>query len=229
MSFTLEKVVPWGRSFAEYVAMFSLADPDLEKGILGCGDGPAGFNAELTRRGGTVVSTDPIYRFSPEEIKVRIDATSAEILQQTGENREEFVWERIKTVEELGEIRRRAMAEFLADFAAGVAAGRYLDAELPFLPFPDKKFDLALCSHLLFLYSEQLSFDFHLRAIGELCRVAHEVRIFPLLELGAKKSRHLDGVVAALAEKGCDCTIEPVEYEFQRGGNRMLRLRMNLE
>lgn len=35
MSFTLEKVVPWGRSFDEYAAMFSLSNADLDKRILG--------------------------------------------------------------------------------------------------------------------------------------------------------------------------------------------------
>ncbi|WP_216593342.1 hypothetical protein [Cyanobium gracile] len=49
--FTLEQIVPWGRSFEEYVAMFSLADSDLAGRILGCGDGPAGFNAEASRQG----------------------------------------------------------------------------------------------------------------------------------------------------------------------------------
>ncbi len=35
MSFTLEKVVPWVRSFDEYAAMFSLSNADLDKRILG--------------------------------------------------------------------------------------------------------------------------------------------------------------------------------------------------
>ncbi|MEJ2690734.1 MAG: SAM-dependent methyltransferase, partial [Deltaproteobacteria bacterium] len=52
MSFTLEKVVPWGRSFAEYAAMFALSKADLQGRILGCGDGPASFNASLSRQGG---------------------------------------------------------------------------------------------------------------------------------------------------------------------------------
>lgn len=47
-----------------------------------------------------------------------------------------------------------------------------------------RSFDLAVCSHLLFLYSEHLSEDFHVESIKELCRVAGEARIFPLLELG---------------------------------------------
>lgn len=55
MAFTLKNIVPW-RSFDEYVAMFALTDEDLRKNILGCGDGPADFNAEITKRGGKIVS-----------------------------------------------------------------------------------------------------------------------------------------------------------------------------
>jgi hypothetical protein len=35
MAFTLDKIVPWGRSFAEYAAMFDLLPDDLVKHILG--------------------------------------------------------------------------------------------------------------------------------------------------------------------------------------------------
>ena len=44
--FTLDSVVPWGRSFDEYCAMFDLSDRDLDLKILDCGGGPASFNAE---------------------------------------------------------------------------------------------------------------------------------------------------------------------------------------
>jgi len=75
MGFTLDKVVPWGRSYEEYVAMFGLTEADLTLRILGCGDGPAGFNAELTRRARTVVSVDPLYRFDASQIRGRIHET----------------------------------------------------------------------------------------------------------------------------------------------------------
>jgi len=52
MGLALENVVPWGRSYAEYLRMFSLTEKELSVHILGCGDGPAAFNATLTRRGG---------------------------------------------------------------------------------------------------------------------------------------------------------------------------------
>lgn len=222
MGFTLEKVVPWGRSFDEYVAMFSLTEGDLRKSILGCGDGPAAFNAELTKRGGRVVSADPVYRFSVAGISARIAATYDKVMEQTRANRGEFVWKNIKSVEELGRVRMAAMESFLADFPQG--AGRYIAAELPSLPFHDREFELALCSHFLFLYSEQYPAEFHIRAIQELCRVADEVRIFPLLELGARKSRHLGRVVGELEQSGYSCAVEKVPYEFQKGGNQMLKV-----
>lgn len=70
MTFTLDQIVPWGRSFDEYVSMFALTDADLTGRILGCGDGPAGFNAEATRRGCRVISCDPLYRCSASTIEV---------------------------------------------------------------------------------------------------------------------------------------------------------------
>lgn len=183
----MEKVVPWGRSCDEYLAMFALSEEELRGRLLGCGDGPASFNCMMTRRGGHVVSVDPIYRFSADEIRNRIDETYEEVMEQTRKNKNEFVWGRILSVEELGKVRMAAMNDFLSDYAAGLREGRYVDASLPTLPFEDGEFDIALCSHFLFLYSEHLSEDFHVRSIEELCRVASEARIFPLLELGAKK------------------------------------------
>ena len=38
MTLKYDEIVPWGRSFDEYVAMFSLTKADLAEGILGCAD-----------------------------------------------------------------------------------------------------------------------------------------------------------------------------------------------
>lgn len=224
MSFKLEHIVPWGRSFDEYVAMFALSDTDLRLKILGCGDGPASFNTLLTRRGGRAVSVDPLYRFSLNDIRKRINDTYADVMEQTKKNKHQFIWTTIKSVDELGRIRTAAMEKFLSDYPQGLEQRRYVEGELPHLPFTDGKFDLAVCSHLLFLYSEQLSEDFHVASIRELCRVADEVRVFPLLELGAKRSRHLQGVVDRLSIRGYSATICPVSYQFQRGGNQMMKI-----
>ena len=119
MAFTLDKIVPWGRSFEEYVAMFALSREDLGKRILGCGDGPASFNSMLTKQGGYVISADPLYRFSAADIGRRIDETYEEFIKQTRNNKDEFVWQHIPSVEELGRVRMEAMKVFLSDYPAG--------------------------------------------------------------------------------------------------------------
>ena len=95
---------------------------------------------------------------------------------------------------------------------------------LPSIPFMDKAHELALCSHFLFLYSEQFDLVFHLKSIQELCRVADEVRIFPLLEISGRPSRHLNAVLAWLKRQNYKAELESVKYEFQKGANQMLRI-----
>ena len=224
MSFTLENVVPWGRSFEEYVSMFKLTSFDLQRKILGCGDGPASFNSIMKKEGKPITSIDPIYQFATNEIEGRISETYKEILGQLEKNQKDYIWDTIKSAKELGQIRMAAMQEFLADFDLGKSEGRYVQGELPALPFKENKFDLALCSHLLFLYSEQLTLEFHKLAISEICRVAKEVRIFPLVTLAGNKSEYFKDIENYLKDQGHKTSVETVQYEFQRGGNEMMKI-----
>jgi hypothetical protein len=223
--FTLDAVVPWGRSFDEYRRMFALGDADLWSRILGCADGPASFNAEATRQGLRVVSCDPLYRFDAPAIRARIAAIFDEMVAQTRQNAAGFVWdEAIPSVDALARIRAAAMDRFLDDYDAGRGERRYVDAELPSLPFADGEFDLVVCSHFLFLYTKQLSAEFHIASARELRRVAREVRIFPLVALGGAPSERVEPVMDAMRRDGFDVSIETVPYEFQRGANRMMRI-----
>jgi hypothetical protein len=225
MAFQLDQIVPWGRSFDEYVRMFSLTDDDLKNRILGCGDGPACFNATMHRMGNNVVSVDPLYQFSAEQIRGRVLEVYPTILEQLVANQSAYVWTTISSTEDLGRIRSEAMEEFLADYELGQIEGRYVPHGLPELPFADRQFDLALCSHLLFTYSGQLSAEFHCRAALEMRRVAKEVRVFPLLDHGGQPSPHLESVCRVLNENGHHVEVERVDYEFQRGSKEMLRIR----
>lgn len=222
---TLDQVVPWGRSFDEYRRMFAMSDADLSGRILGCGDGPASFNAAATRRGLRVTSCDPVYRWDAAALRARIDQAYGEMLDQVRRNQHQFVWDSIPSVEELGRVRMAAMSEFIADYPDGRREGRYVDAALPSLPFRDGEFDLALCSHLLFLYSDHLGEALHHASVLELGRVATEVRVFPLLALGGTPSPFVDGCADLLRENGYEVAVERVAYEFQRGGNLMIRFR----
>jgi SAM-dependent methyltransferase len=220
----LEEVVPWGRSLTEYQLMFDLSEQDLNSKILGCGDGPASFNAEMTARGHSVVSIDPIYQFSGVQIEQRVRDTYETVISQLKQNPSRYIWQNFRDADELGAARIRAMEKFLLDYEAGTAAGRYLHQSLPNLEFADDQFDLCVCSHLLFLYSEQLSLDFHLAAIDELLRISLEVRIFPLLKLDCEPSPYLELVMEKLLAQGYVVQVKTVAYEFQKGANKMLNI-----
>lgn len=224
MGLTLQNIVPWGRSLHEYTQMFQLEARDLARAILDCGSGPASFNAEATRQGCSVMSCDPIYQFGAEAIAQRIQETYDVIVSGVEAHRDAYVWDAIRSPQHLGEVRLQAMERFLADFPLGQAAGRYRTDALPSLSFGDRQFDLALCSHLLFSYSDHLPLAFHQAAIAELLRVAAEVRIFPVLTLDGRRSPWLDPVIESCAQQGYAVSLKKVSYEFQRGGNEMLRL-----
>lgn len=224
MPVLLKEVIPLGRTLREYELMFALTEADKQRKILGCGDGPASFNAEWTGLGGSVLSVDPVYEFSGAQIKERFDAVIDEIIENVAKTPERWVWEFQQNPHGLRLNREAAMNRFLADYEAGKAEGRYVVGELPTLPFADGAFDLALCSHLLFLYAHLLPLEFHLMSLLELSRVATEVRVFPLLDMMGNPSEYLDTLQLALEHAGIETEIVQVKYEFQKGGNQMLRL-----
>jgi hypothetical protein len=220
----LADVIPWGRSLDEYRSMFRLSEADLSGRILGCGDGPASFNSEATTAGHRIVSCDPIYQFDGHEIERRVRDCYPVMIAQVRLKPDNFRWELFRDPDQLVEYRLTAMSRFLADYEAGRAAGRYVAAALPRLPFADGEFDLALCSHFLFLYSQQFDDQFHRAGITELLRVAREVRIFPLLDLDCRRSGHVEPLRGYFAGAGQQVDIVAVPYEFQRGGNEMMRI-----
>ena len=217
MAIKYESVVPWGRSYEEYLKMFALEEADLRKTILGCGDGPASFNRAMTEKGRKVISVDPIYEFNAEQLRERIKATYDTVIEQTRQNKDKFVWTNIRDVHELGEIRMTAMTAFLEDYEKGKKEGRYICAMLPTLPFEEEQFELALSSHFLFLYSDNLSLEFHIQAIDEMLRVAQEVRVFPILDANAKRSDYVDEVIKRYSGFGHMIEEVLVEDEVQCG------------
>ncbi|HUI28985.1 MAG TPA: hypothetical protein VLX91_02120 [Candidatus Acidoferrales bacterium] len=94
MPINLNEIIPLGRRASEYIGMFGLTEK--KQRILDCGGGPSSFNAEMNALGNTVISADPSYRCSKEDIKQRFDATFEDIMCQTEKSRENFVWETIK-------------------------------------------------------------------------------------------------------------------------------------
>ncbi|MDE7362919.1 MAG: class I SAM-dependent methyltransferase [Oscillospiraceae bacterium] len=221
MAFKLSGVVPWGRNLREYRDMFRLTEDDLQKRIAGFGDGPASFNRELTEHGGSVISFDPIYQFTKEDIEKRIGEVRVEVMEQMWQNKDNYVWTRIKSLDELENLRMSAMNRFLEDYGKGRAEGRYVYHELPDkLPFEDDHFDIGLSSHFLLMYTA-LGYDFHIKAMAEMLRVCKQIRIFPIVDLDANKTELVDSVIGHFREN-YRVDIVDTDYEFQKGDNKML-------
>ncbi|WP_299413988.1 SAM-dependent methyltransferase [Acaryochloris sp. IP29b_bin.148] len=225
MAMQLDSVVPFGRSQDEYIKMFNLTAADLERSILGVGDGPASFNAESTALGSQITSIDPIYELSGPQIQQRFEAVLDGIMDQIKATPEDWVWSYHSSPEDLRHNRIKTMQTFLQDYERGKQEGRYQTAALPTLPFPDQTFELALCSHFLFLYSKHYDAAFHQTSIRELLQISTEVRIFPLLTLMLEPSPYLPPVIQACQDGGYVTAIETVGYELQKGGNQMLVIR----
>jgi hypothetical protein len=224
MAFELNTVVPWGRTLEEYESMFMLDINDLNKKIIGFGDGPASFNVQMSELGKKVVSLDPIYQFTTDQIRKRIDETSLQVIKQVEENKDIFIWDSIKDIDHLKKIRIGAMQRFLDDFQKGVKESRYITHSLPDkTTFANDEYDLGLSSHFLMLYSG-LGLDFHKAALAEMMRMCLEVRIFPIITLNAEVPDFFFALLEFL-NLNYEMGVKKVPYEFQKGGNEMLIVR----
>lgn len=194
----------------------------LPGSVLDCCAGGSGFVAEAVARGTDAVAADPAYEMTDGDLADLVHRSQHAGTGIVDEHPDRFVWHWYGSKERRDEMRATATESFLADRRRH--AERYVAASLPELPFEDHRFDLALCSHLLFTWSNQLDADWHLAALRELARVARgEIRVFPLVGQGpGEPVPFLDDVRRRLDENGLPSETRQVPYEFQRDADRML-------
>lgn len=216
----MPKVLVTSRSYAEYEAMFDLSE--LPDSVLDCCAGGASFTAEAAARGVNAVAVDPAYEMPTAELVDTVRRSLPAGAQIVDQHAASFVWTWYGDPARKDEMRIEAADRFLQDVS--VAPERYVAGSLPELPFEDEQFDLVLCSHLLFTWSDKYDQDWHLAALKELVRVSRsEVRIFPLVQQGAGEPvLYLPDLLKALSPVRSE--IRKVPYEFQVGADQMLVL-----
>lgn len=212
------------RSYEEYRSMFDLADGDLDGGVVDVSAGGSSFVAECGRRGLWALAVDPVYAEPLGSLAEAVRAAVTHGHDIIAANPDRFVWSYYGDIEQHRRVRERAGATFLAD--RETPAGRYVAGSLPHLPLRDRTFDLVVCSHLLFTWSDRFDAGWHRAALRELVRVARrEVRIFPLVTAGTGEAvGFLPDVVAHVQADGVRAEFRRVPYEFQRGADTMLVL-----
>lgn len=201
--------------------MFDLGPAELSGSILDCSAGVSGFTAEAARRGTRTVAVDPAYALARAELAMlgKADLTRGSAIAAEHPDRFTYAW--YGDPERRLSMRSRALAQFLLDLATHPA--RYVAGQLPQLPFRDRAFDLAVCSHLLFTWADQLGIEWHRAAILELTRVAGEVRVFPTVMQGpGAPVPFWDELMAQLAGAQLTAKTRSVPYQFQVGADQML-------
>jgi SAM-dependent methyltransferase len=217
-------VLVTSRWFLEHQAVFALTPADLAGRILDCSAGASGFAAAASASGGRVTAVDPAYGTDREILLTEASASSAQGDAIVTDNEDRFIWTWYGSRGRRDELRRDALAAFTADLQAHPET--YVPGALPELPFGNDAFDLALCSHLLFTWSDVFDEEWHDRALLELLRVASEVRVFPLVVQGTENPvPFLPRVLDRLRGHGYRVEVTGVPYEFQRGANEMLTLK----
>jgi hypothetical protein len=215
----------WSHSLKNYVLMFDLTSEEFCHPILDVAAGPSSFNVEMKRQGYKVVSSDPLYATSPDMIDIVTNNLINNLSEQIKSNPDRFHWgEEFSNPSEL-ERQQRAMAEiFCHDYERGLKEKRYTADALPNLHFDDFQFSLALCANFIFDGPYANDLIFQMDSIHEMCRVAKEVRIYPLLDRSGQISPHLGPIIAELQMKDYGVEVREVPYQFVRHGNAMLRV-----
>lgn len=215
----------FGRSYYEIISCFGLDDSSLTgKSILDCPAGPSSFAAEANDRGIAVTAFDPMFYRGYDALKTLAKSDYEAMFAKVRAKPELFVKRTFDSIEAAEKDRYGALDLFLKDYAKNYPLGRYVSGKLPCLEFADDSFDMVLCGHLLFLYS--FDFDFHLKSVLEMCRVAREeVRIHPVVGIGGRESPMLRPLIEVLELKGFTVEVETVDHEFFQGSNRTLRIR----
>lgn len=218
---TKTPLVPsWVHTLDDYRLMFGLSESDLTRSILDYPAGVSSFNAEMRNFGHRVTSGDSHYNLKPLDMSKYVDNIILKLATQLDHYSDRIQEEGEKTLENILNAWNQSAQAFLADYSQGQLEGRYRYATPPKLPFGDFEFDLALCPDLLFRSKPNLSDQI----ITELCRVAHEVRVFPLLNEQNEISDILGPIMLKLQENNYGVEVREVPYQLQKGSNAMLRI-----
>jgi hypothetical protein len=220
----LDKVVLLGRTLDEYRRYFAL---DLEmlrgRSILDVASGVSSFTAEARRLGLDVIACDPIYELAAADIRHRCGPDLDHVVNAVRDLKT-YNWHFYESPERLRGFRERAYQTFLEDYAMRRGV-RYVAGGLPELPFADGQFDLTLVSYLLFVYEDQLGYEFHRRSVLELMRVTRgEARVYPTVTFEAVPSMHLARLQEDPELRHLGFEVVRTDFEFLRNSKCFLRI-----
>ena len=205
--------------------MFNLTDADLARSIINYPNGISSFNTQMHQLGHTVISGDPNYHLSLDDMREHAEQTYRQSVDYLKQHSAQLQHNDQQTIDRILASFAHHHEQFLQDYEQGRRQQRYQAMQLPNLDFNDRQFDLALACHLFFHHGQHRDSSL-IESIHALCRVALEVRIFPLLNQHGEISDELGSVLFDLQQHNYGIEIKQVAYETIKGGNAMLRIQI---
>lgn len=213
----------WVYNLADYRQMFDLTDADLQLKILDYPGGISSVNAELSQINGSVVSGDQFYEHENKSIKDYADKILQQNISHLHNHKAILQQSSEQATEQLIAQWAERKAQFLTHFNADKNKNHYKNMRMPVLPLENHEFQLALCSDLLFHTQGREGYSPE-QLIEELCRVALEVRVYPLLNENGAIAPTLGPVMLHLQEHDFGVEVRSIAYHELSGGNAMLRI-----
>lgn len=221
----LNDVVLIGRTMAEYLRIFALDESFKSERILDAASGICSFTAEANALSWNVTASDRVYQFDADTIEEKCRQDLAEVTEKLVPIKDRYVWDFFPNIPALRQQREKAYTRFLDDYRQ-YGHERYHIVTYPQSHFSDNQFTVTLVSHFLFLYEDQLDYEFHKATIQELLRITQkEVRLFPIVNLRNERCIHLTRMMADPDFDSVTFNIESVDYEFLRNANEVLIIR----
>lgn len=232
-NFAFDEVLFLGRDFTEYQKMFNLNPSQLKgKRVLDCAAGPSSFAIEASMYDINVISCDPMYGASSDELAQRCRTDFEKVGERQA--RASHLFHDYALSSQFKDRKKKSRDLFIRDYALGAKQARYVHGQLPSLPFENDSFDLVLCANFLFLYTPLetggmlnaalFDYDFHVKALTELVRISNdEIRIYPIQ--GPHKEQHHNYIQDLMHEKtldGLNFSFEPVTYRDIRNAHELL-------
>lgn len=193
----------WIYSLDDYRQIFALNEQELHKRILDYPGGINSVNAQCHALGYPLISGDPLYQLTPQAIAGHAD----EVLQSLIKNNP-------LAEKEVRQQWRQNLEQFLADYELGKRQGRYIDISQPQLPAGEEFFDILLCTDLIF----------NAEIMAQLCKMAAEIRVFPLPNEKSEIESQLGPTMLAFQQRNFGVEIRAVNYPQRQGATAMLRI-----
>ena len=208
----------WIHTYEDYLKIFALNKEDLKKNIIIFPAGISDFNAKFHAENNNITSADEYYQMSPMEI----DQYVAGRIQRLEEKLNELNVEPQNAIELLKKAKQAATG-FKQDFPEGKLQGRYQAMQLPLLPVKEQTYDIALCPRCPLQHRDK-NHQKALEIITELCRVAHDVRVFISVSDKESFKHSLGPLLMQLQQEDSFIAINDIEVKTPKTHTAMLRI-----